>query len=218
MPSSGVPMLGNDRAGNCVWATFFHYLQLAELYVSGTLIQPTDQECLGAYAQGTGWDGVVGSPSDQGSIVAGPGGALEFWMKTGIVCAGQRNFLTSAVVVEHTDLDQLRLALTFGPVLCGALLRNDDAVSTFMWTAGTSPIDGGHEFLVVGHETLSSGKTYYDVITWNGLWRFSDDWALAQLDEAAMVIDPAFFGPSGLDPADVDLASVTAANQAIAAA
>jgi hypothetical protein len=216
MPASGVDILGNDRAGCCVWATFLHYLQLASLYVSGTLIQPTEQECFDAY-KSTGWDGIPGSPSDRGTAVAGPGGALEYWMKTGIVCAGQRNFLSNAVVIEHANLDQLRLALTLGPVLGGAMVRDDDMSSTFMWTSGTSPIAGGHEFLILGHETLSSGKTYYDVETWDGMWRFSDDWALDQLDEAAMVIDPVFFGPSGLDPADVDMAAIAAASAAIAA-
>jgi hypothetical protein len=35
------------------------------------------------------------------------------------------------------------------------------------------------------------------------------------MDEATMVLDPAFFGPSGLDPADMDMAAVSAGMAAI---
>jgi hypothetical protein len=37
------------------------------------------------------------------------------------------------------------------------------------------------------------------------------------MDEATMVLDPAFFGPSGLDPADLDMAAVTAGMTALSA-
>jgi len=108
------------------------------------------------------------------------------------------------------DIDHLKLALTLGPVFGGAVVRRDDVLSSFMWDVGQSPIDGGHEFLLVDCETLSSGKTYFDVCTWDGMWRCTDDWVVAQMDEATMVLDPAFFGPSGLDPADMDMAAVSA--------
>ena len=214
MPSTGIPMLGNDSCGCCVWASRLHYLQLAELYVNNNLVQPTDAECIGDYSACTGYD-PSNPTTDQGTYVQGPGGAIEYWINKGVACAGKRYFLKNAVAVNHMDLDHLKLALTLGPVFGGATIRVDDALSPFMWDVGTSAIDGGHEFLIVDCETISTGKTYFDICTWDGMWRATDDWVVAQMDEATMVLDPAFFGPSGLDPADMDMAAISAGMAAL---
>ena len=211
LPDTGVDMLGNDAFGCCVWATSLHYIQLAALYVSGANLRPTEEECLGPDGYGsTGFDPTK-PDTDKGTVVAGSGGALDHWIRNGMVCGGRRNFLRSAVIIEHTSLDQLRLALALGPVMAGANMTEADMNSLYMFIASGQPPKGGHEFLILGHETLASGKTYYDIETWDGMWRADDNWIQAQMDEACMPLDPAFFGPSGMDPADMDMASVAAA-------
>jgi len=212
MPPS-VDMLGNDHAGCCVWATFLHYVQLAKLYSGQGLVVPTEEECLGPDGYGsTGYPAV-----DQGTVVAGPGGALEHWARTGVVCAGERNILSSVVTIDHRNLDAVARALSIGPVLAGALLREADMQSDWLWLPGDSPVVGGHFFQIIGHTTLSTGKRYFDVESWDSEFRFSDDWALQALDEAYMVLNPAFFGPSGLDPAGLNMAAVEAAMESLRA-
>lgn len=209
LPGGGIPMLGNDRAGCCVWASFLHWLQIARSYM-GEQVVPTTEECLAAYAAATGYD--PDRPgTDNGTVVMGPGGAVEYWTKVGIVCAGKRNFLTSAVRVDHANLDRIRQALIFGPLLCGAQLTQADVDSDFMWSERAGASVGGHEFLVVGCETISTGKTYYDVVTWDGERRFDDAWALAALDEAVMPLNPAFFDAKGIDAASIGMDEVSKA-------
>lgn len=212
----GIAFLGNDIAGCCVWASMAHYVQLAGRY-TGRVITPTQAEVLGANGYGsTGFNAADGS-NDNGTIIAGQGGALEFWTNNGIDCGGERNHLTSTVTVDATNLDELVQALSLGPVLAGAVLRQADVASDYLWVATDTDVAGGHTFLIVGHTTLSSGKRYYDVETWDGLWRASDDWLAQSLDEAYSLLDPTFFGPSGLDPADLDQAAYTSAQEALKA-
>lgn len=221
MPQKGIPMLRNDIIGCCVFATILHYVQLATAYVSNVDIDPTDEECIAPYSAVTGYDPAQtqpdgSNPTDNGTVVAGPGGALEYWHKNGIVVAGENNKLLNAVKVDFRNIDHVKNALSLGPLMVGAQLTQENVDSDFMWSTGGDLI-GGHEFLVVDCETISTGKIYFDVETWDGMRRFDDAFLLNNVDEIYMVLDPAFFGPSGLDPADLDIAAVQSSMLALAA-
>ena len=215
-PDSGVPMLGNDFAGNCVWCTIFHWRQQASLYTGQPLPSaPTTNECIAAYTGATGYNS--NDPStDNGTVVMGPGGAVEYWTKTGVVCGGVLNKLTSAVTVNIRDPIELQIALSLGPVMVGASLSQANVDADYMWVAG-GPQIGGHEFLVQGCEIISNGDAYYDVETWDGQRRYGPDFASQNVDEAVMVLDVAFFDKAGIDPAGIDMAAVQSAMGALAA-
>lgn len=216
-PSTGVPMLGNDVAGDCVWASGFHYLQLAAAYTRQPLPHPpTDHECLSAYSAGTGYS--PGDPStDNGTYVMGSGGFLDFWTRTGLMCGGRLNKLTNAAQVDFTDLDNFKQAVALGPVFVGASMSESDCYSPFMWEEHAGEILGGHEFLVTGYETISTGKTYFDVMTWDSEFRATDDWILSAVDEAVMALNRAFFDAKGINPASLDWVTVAGRMRAIAA-
>jgi hypothetical protein len=215
-PAAGVNMLGNNIAGNCVWCTGFHWIEQASLYTGQPLPSaPTTNECLAAYAAGTGYNS--NDPStDNGTVVMGPGGMVEFWTKTGLLCGGKRNFLTSAATVNIRDPLELQIALSLGPVMVGASLSQANVDADYVWVAGGPPI-GGHEFMVQGCEILSNGDAYFDVETWDGQRRYGPDFAAQNVDEAVMVLDEAFFDKAGFDPAGIDMAAVQAAMASIAA-
>jgi hypothetical protein len=219
-PAKGIPILRNNIIGNCVICTAFHYVQTALAYTTSIDIDPTDDEAVGEYSAITGYDPAQtqqdgSNPTDNGTVVAGPGGLLEYWTKTGLVIAGQRNFLKGATRVNHKNLDAVKQALSLGPLMVGAQLTQANVDSNFMWVAG-NPYIGGHEFLVLDCEEVA-GKTYFDVETWDGMWRYDESFATQSVDEIYMVLDPAFFGPSGLDPADVDMAMLQRSMSALAA-
>lgn len=200
--------LGNDTCGDCVWATACHYIQIAAAYTLSPLPKvPTDAEAIAAYSACTGYKPGDNS-TDNGTVVMGAGGMIEYWTRTGIVCGGRRNMLTNAVVVDHTNLDLVDRALALGPVLCGAQLSQENLATDFMFDVTGGPIAGGHEFLVVDRQMLQSGRRYYDIITWDGEFRCTDDWMVHAVDEAVVVLDRAFFDASGVNPAAIDFATV----------
>lgn len=216
LPDSGIPMLGNDVAGCCVFATAFHYIQLAAIYALKPLPQePTADECLMPYSAVTGYDPTQtqpdgSNPTDKGTVVMGPGGLVEYWIKTGLVCGGVRNMLTSAATVDIHNPDELQAALKLGPVLMGSSLTQANVDADFMWTYG-QPFIGGHETLLTGCEIISSGKAYYDIVTWDGERRADDDFMARSADEAVVVLDDIFFDARGYDPAGIDKVALAAA-------
>lgn len=211
MPDDGVPMLGNDQVGDCVLASTAHWVQIASGYTGAALPSaPSADECVAAYSAITGYD--PNNPlTDQGTVVMGPGGLVEYWTRTGIMIGGELSKLQAAVTIDHTNLDHLDAALTLGPVFCGALISQGDMDSDFLWDAHDGDILGGHEFLLVNREIISTGKRYYDICTWDGLWRCTDSWLLAAADEMMVPLVPSFFDAHGVDPAGIDMAAVEAA-------
>lgn len=217
MPATGIPMLGNDSVGDCVLASVAHWVQIARGYTGVALPHdPTADECIAAYSAITGYD-PSNPATDQGTVVMGPGGMVEYWTRNGITVGGELSRLSAAVTIDHTDLDHLDVALTLGPVFCGAEISQGDMDSDFLWDAHDGQVLGGHEFLLVGREIISTGKRYYDICTWNGMWRATDSWLLAAADEMMIPLLPEFFVANGVDPAGVDMAAVEQTMQAIRA-
>jgi hypothetical protein len=208
-PKGGIPMLGNDQFGCCVEASMCHYIQMANLYVrcmgDGTpeLPTPTEDECLAIYSAITGFD-PTNPATDQGTVFLGQGGALEYWVNHGITVGGKLNKATHGATVNVKDQREIKKAIElFGFVFTGATLTEDNVQSGFMWRPDNSPIAGGHEFLTCGY-----GPGFYQVLTWDGNWRYVPEWEMSHVDEMVIVSDPALFDKHGIDPAGVSLATL----------
>src|SRR5579859_6866009 len=83
-------MLGNDLVGDCVEACIGHATLAATTYAGDEKV-PTDAEALALYSDVTGYD-PANPATDQGTIILGPGGAVNFWAKNGVVFGGVRSF------------------------------------------------------------------------------------------------------------------------------
>ena len=225
LPSTGVPMLGNDSVGNCTICTCFHFVQVVSGYAELAIQEPTVDEAIGAYSAVGGYDPTQtaadgSNPTDQGLAMMGPGGVVEYWTRNGFTCGGALNKLTSAVDVSlsgdpATRVDRLMDALVLGPVLTGANLSRSNVDADFMWDVAEDPVVGGHEFLVMGAETTATG-TWFDIETWDGERRMTSAFVERNVEEACMVLDPVFFTANGVDPAGVDMAAVQAAMATLA--
>lgn len=218
LPADGIPMLGNDQVGNCVWASAFHYLILLSLY-AGSAIRPTTDECIAAYSAGTGY--TPSNPaSDQGTVVMGPGGMLDYWINTGLVAGGVNNKCTGAAVVNPHNPAELQTAIDlFLAVFIGASISQSDEDAPFLWMNRTRDdvILGGHEFLLTGYTRLSDGEVRYDILTWDGMYRTDQVWVDAAVDEGTVIFDRAFMNTVGISPGGLDLAALTQASLSLAA-
>lgn len=216
-----VDMLGNDLWGCCVEATACHFLEEIALYINpGKPLKVSTAECLAIYSQITGFNPNAGppgsNPTDQGTYVLGPGGMLEYWIKNGITVGGKLNKLTNGMRVDIKNTTQVKQAIhLFGGVLMGATMVASDLQQPFMWDLRNGPVEGGHEFLVNGYETLPHG-TVYDLETWDGHRRMSEAWMLAAADEAVVVYNEAFFNARGVSPGGIDKTALLADMQAFA--
>jgi hypothetical protein len=202
LPDDGIPMLGNDRVGNCVWASAFHYLQQVGLYTRRPL-KPTTDECLRAYADGTGWNPSDPS-SDNGTVMLGPGGMIEYWSTKGITVGGVLNKCGPVASVNFHNPDELQAAIyLFGYVFVGAALTQADVDTDFLWMNKSGPIVGRHEFIVTGYTRIAD-QVRYDILTWNEMLRCDGDWLNASVEEALVVYDESFFNARGVSPGSVD--------------
>lgn len=206
LPADGIPMLGNNAAGCCVFASAFHFVQEIGLY-NHKIITPTTDECLAEYSAVTGYN--KDDPStDNGTLVLGPGGLIEHWSTTGLMIGGELNKCGPVASVNWHDPAELQLAIaTFGFVFVGANLTQADVDSDYLWLNWTAPSIGGHEFLVTGYVRLAN-TTRYDILTWNGMWRCDGDWLEKSVDEALVVFDASFLDAHGLSPGGIDVAAL----------
>lgn len=208
LPASGIPMLGNDRVGNCVWASACHYVMLVSQY-TGLNIMPTTDEAVAAYSAGTGY--IPGNAAtDLGTVVRGPGGMIEYWTNHGIMMGGVLNKCGPSASVDWTNAAELQAAIDlFGAVFIGSNMTQDDVDSPYLWLNQTGPFIGGHEYILTGFERLAD-TTRYDVMTWNGMWRCDDVWLDHAADEALVIYNHDFFDARGISPGGIDVAALTA--------
>lgn len=207
-------LLGNDTVGDCVEAAVMHTILQQTSYAMAPVPppQPTDAEAISFYSGATGY--VPGDAStDQGSFVLGPGGVMEYWLKTGVVCGGVLNRPTGFLQITQPSPHEWRQALSsFGNLLVGlqlpeAIVSSD--VTPEVWSHHTGPVAGGHEVLLVGYQTTSHG-TLYDLVSWGQLFKATEAFLLAVADEVVTVVDTAFMNLKGVDAAGIDLAALEA--------
>lgn len=212
-------MLANDSYGCCVEAAAGHAdLQFRNYAVGETLVvPPTDDEVLAAYAGATGFDATDPS-TDQGTVILGAGGFMQYWHRTGIVFGGVRSFAKAFVQVKlDGDLLSLRQAIHyFGGVLVGIDLPENvvaGAEIPYMWDKPGGKIAGGHCIWVDGFE--EADQIYLDLISWGQRCRMSQAFLNGTYQEAVAVYDPAVLDKRGLNPDGFDVATLMNAMKAI---
>lgn len=196
-------MDGNDQVGDCVIADDAHFIMLRTAN-TGKIAIPTTAECLEQYKVVTGWNGVIGDPSDQGTSETDD---CAWLVKTGFL--GHQANATG--MIDPGNLDHLRWTIQlFGAVKFGVNLPQS-AMDQFNagqpWTVVKN--DGGS---IGGHDIL--GVTYsangFNVVTWGKLQPVDPAWILKYADEAHALLFTDWINAQGTAPNGFNLANLLA--------
>jgi hypothetical protein len=191
-------MLGNDYAGDCVEAGGLHALLQMSTY-AGKPIVPSTEDAINWY-KATGF--VPGDEStDQGSYVLGPDGMIPYWHTTGIRAAGQHNKLCSFAQIKRKNATEWCQGIwLFGGVLLGLALP--EAIVSgpeipYVWSNFSGPTAGGHEIWVNGYQ-MDGSRRMYDLISWGGRYRATEEFLMNVVDECVIIVDPAEMNARGV--------------------
>jgi hypothetical protein len=139
-------MFGNDVAGNCVEAAVLHFI-MAATASAGRPATFVTQDAFDLYSAITGWDGVPGSPSDQGTYWTD---ALAYMVSTGITDQqGRLHKWLGWAAIDHTNLSKLRQGMNiFDGILVGTSIMNSMEQQFANGQPWNPPFNGG---LAGGH-------------------------------------------------------------------
>jgi hypothetical protein len=165
-------MMGNDNAGDCVFAGGGHEIQVVTDQ-TGVMATPSDSEIIGMYES---WAGYVpgDSTTDNGYVEAD---FLDKWLAQGY--CGQK--LLGHVSALPANLDHVKKGIAFfGPAYIGANLPVS-AQSQDVWdvVADDGGVWGGHCMIVPQYD--ANGVTF---ITWGSLKRATWAWWNKYVDES----------------------------------
>lgn len=198
-------MLGNDRAGDCVWAGGDHETMIW-LASHGVFVEFTDANALGDYSAVTGYN-AADPNSDQGTNVHD---ALSYRRHVGLIDAhGARHKLGAFVELEPGNYEHLiEAAYLFGAVGIGfefpeTAMAQFDAGKPWTVVKGAT-VDGGHYVPVVGR-----AGSYIDVVTWGKVQRMTRKFYETYCDEAYALLSPEYLDKHK-SPEGFDLAHLTA--------
>lgn len=190
------PLYGNDTIGDCEPVSCAHLTQAWTAY-AGREVRIREADVIAAYSRISGYDPATGA-NDVGCTSLD---TLNFWRGTGI---GGRK-ITAYVQLDHTDLDQVRAAIsTFGGIIVAALMPRAASEQTHQrkpWTPTTGPDGrrgswGGHAIHVGAY-----GKKGLTCTTWGARQRMTWPWWTAYVAEAYAVVSPDWINPAtGLCP------------------
>lgn len=200
-------MLGNDRAGDCVWAGFCH--ETALLHADSNLTVPTftTKTVFADYHDATGFN--PGDPStDQGTDLQD---GASYRQKTGIIdILGQRHKIDIYTALRVGDLNEIALAVfLFGAAGIGVRLP-DTAEQQFNrmepWTVekGAS-IVGGHYIPCVGRNSLGD----FLFVSWGRLTAATPNWVQTYMDEGICYVDRDRLNRNNVSPQNYNLAQLT---------
>ncbi len=198
-----VPMLGNDQAGDCVWATQAHTLQMMQRGAGKAETNFDANSVLADYSAATGY--VPGDVStDKGSSMAD---AAKYWRQTGIIDAlGNRHKIDAYAELRITKPDELmQAAYDFGGVALGVQLPES---AMEQWAKGEPWTHWGHKSKILGgHATLLCGRNHDGdavIATWDGVTAASMQWLAQYADEAVCFISLDYLDEKGLNPRGYD--------------
>lgn len=205
--STVVDMLGNDKVGDCVFATQGHLLNNMQRGIGGAVSTFSETSVIGDYSAVTGY--VPGKPeTDNGTMMAD---AAAYWRKTGIADAsGLRHVIDAYVEINIRNTDELmQAAFDFGGIALGVKFpqsASDQWDHGQPWTCvpGTPKILGGHATSLVGRN--SSGRAI--IATWNGITAADMDWVAEFTDEAVAYISVSYLDSRGINPRGYDRAEM----------
>ena len=191
-------MLENDKLGCCAEAAVLHQILQISTYANpGHALKPTNWDAIHLYEGAAGYK--PNDPStDQGTYMAGPGGLLDYWLKTGVICDGVLNKAAAVLAITKPRVIEWKQAIaTFGSILIGLQLPENvlsgDA-PPFVWSNPTGPVAGGHAVLGVGYD---SATAMFDLVSWGTHYKATEDFLLGTVDEVYTVYDAAFPTPAG---------------------
>lgn len=216
-----VPMLGNDRLGDCVPASVLHVIQQRRAYA----LRPIDfseDDAVRTYTQFAGYDptnATVPNPTDRGTVMSS---AMASWASAGIALPdGTTDRLTAYASVQVGSVVALQRAIA----MCGSVLVGINCPAKWLRSDYLFDLEpgelinsvGGHCVALMGYLPTALGLEF-DVVTWGGKFRMTWRAAAQVLDEAYAPLDPDWLNAAGLDPANVAWADASAAMQQIAVA
>jgi|SRR5579859_3892939 len=210
--------LGNFSVGDCVEAAIGHATLAATTYAGDEKV-PTDADALALYSDITGYD-PANPATDQGTIILGPGGAVNFWAKNGVVFGGVRSFAKGFAQVSIADGPELlqQAVHYFGGALLGINLPESIVagdVIPYAWKDPSGPIAGGHAVWLCGYETMPNGRVWVDAVSWGTHVRLSWRFLEGTFQEAVAVYDPDVLNARGVDAQGFDAAELVAAMAAL---
>jgi hypothetical protein len=205
-------MLLNDQIGCCVPAAILHSIYQMSAY-SGTPQKPTEAEVRDFYKV-TGYDGTPGT--DLGSYVLGPDGLVPYWHTHGVMCGGVLNMVGASMRITQPNPIQWRQAIwLFGGILVGLNLPERIAeTAPYLWVDGSGPYAGGHEVWISGYQPADgsyvdrTGPALYDIVSWGGMYRATETFLLACVDEVVTLVNPVEMNARGLNAADYNVADL----------
>lgn len=208
-PVTSVPMLGNDKAGDCTIATSLHFIQFITAN-AGTMEVPDADCAIDNYSRLTGYNPISGQP-DNGAVINDKN---RFWMQNGFAISdnGALDKLDGYAQIEAGDIAGLLRALaTFGPIELGVELPPDaeQAYESGQWTdtSGAYGGLGGHDTLIVA--SLDAGA-WFKIATWDGYVMASMQWVKKYMSEGTALLRRKWLlqktglSPSGLTMAELD--------------
>jgi hypothetical protein len=193
-------MLGNDKAGCCVFATAFHMV-MNWLKEHGIDFTPTDVQVLALYSQLAGYDPATPS-TDVGYNELD---LLKYWQSTGI--AGRRP-ISAFVSVDPAELQHMRTAIyLFGSVFAGVTLTQramDEFQAGMNWKEtnpwfGGKRVLGGHAIPIVGYDANG-----FWCVTYGQLQYLTNEWWLKYGSEAWAVFSPDWADQNTVSPTAFD--------------
>jgi hypothetical protein len=202
------PMFANDRVGDCVFAGAANVIMTAHANVNRPFV-PSDKQVLSAYSAVSGYD-PNDSESDRGAYLSE---GLNYWRKNGIAT----NKIGAYVKVNHRMRTNMMAALyLFGALYVGFMLPAtiDHQINNGLaWdvldpslSGDAAPGTGGGHCVAIFRANTSS----YFCASWGRLWRVTNDFIKAYMDEAYAVIHWAWIKDNGLAPSGFNMKSLMA--------
>lgn len=179
-----VGMLGNDRYGDCVFASAAHLTMLWNAE-AGRKVEFNDEGVLSDYAAVTGFDPSTGA-NDNGTNMRD---MLNYWRQTGIVDAqGNRHKIAGYAAIDPSNLDHVLTALWLFDLDIGFVVtqdamdrfRDNDIWDVSPWS-GDMTVLGGHCVPPV------SLYNYINSYTWGRLQGMTQRFFRRQCDEVYAV-------------------------------
>lgn len=200
--------LGNDRAGNCVWAGGAHETMIWSMEGGRPRSRFTIKSVLSDYSAVTGFDPKK-PETDQGTDMQI---AASYRRKTGILDAqGVRHKIDSYVALEIGNVDQLVLAMWLMGAAGIGLQMPQEAMTAFdagqVWEIPPKPhIVGGHYVPGVGRD--KNGNIL--VVTWGKVQAMTPAFYNRFCDEAVAYISLEILNDKNLSPEGFDADSLRA--------
>lgn len=199
-----LPAFGNDKAGDCVEATYFYTDDLyAKLF--GVPFPGTEAQALALYKQLSGWDGVIGSASDKGT---NPADFIAYAMSTGLPYGGKLDATASVSVINGHEL---RTAINAGGCVIVDANLPVNLATTGPWDIPPNPSSDdlpstlstrNHMFALTGFDakTLSSAKGV----------AMTNEWVATCVRNAWLFLRRSMFNARGLSVSGVPTSTIYA--------